>query len=1041
MSDLADSSTVYLCGICRQLVDWDAQSVMCEACDTWYHLSCQAIPSNQYSLLGHSSVHWSCKACNSGNYTTTSPAMLYEDTIQISDDNSINTSEEVSIESLDEQQKPIHESSPKKFRPPPAKRGRPLRVINVNCQSINGKKGAWINMLNTTRPDVIIATETWLDSTISSSELESDDFTIYRRDRKAGRGGGVMIAVNSSITSTEVSIRCEAEILWVKIQCIGHRDIYIAACYRPNISDKNFTTHLKSSLNHLVAKRPKALLIGGDFNLPGFDWSDITIKPGTQYPALHTEFRDLLDDFGLTQSVIEPTRLTNTLDLVATNIPEQVNRVKTLPGISDHSIVFIEVAVSPNYRKQIPRKVWLYSKADWEGMANYMRPRLEIIDNQYQPSPDDHWTMIKELILEAMTIYIPQRQTRRKDSRPWINKQLHRLIRKKNQLYKRCKKRGTLHLEKRYNMYRHAVQKMLRKQHADYVHRLFTDESKSKGELSKRFWTYVKHRRSAAVSSIGPLKRGTLLVTDAKERAQILNEQFVSVFSRPSSPTNYAEHTLHAKMKEIVFDTNGIHKQLVSLKANKAAGPDGIGPRVLKEMADVLAKPLTTLFQSSLDTGKVPQDWKTASVCPVYKKGEKYLAENYRPVSLTCITSKIMEHIITSQLQTYAEDNNIFYSNQHGFRANRGCELQLTELVTDITYNLDAGKETEVCVLDFSKAFDKVNHQKLLLKLANCGVNFKVVSWIEDFLTGRQQKVVVEGEESPMAAVTSGVPQGSVIGPTMFLFYINDLPDNIKSVVRLFADDTVVYNTTDNHQLLQDDLQRLAEWEARFDMEFHPMKCQHMTFSRKRIPDTQSLTLHGTVIPRAYTVKYLGATLDPKVTWSTHVDNITAKANSTVGFIRRNVLTTSQSIKEVAYKQLVRPVLEYASTAWDSITDTHANRVEAVQRRAARMICGIRRTDHKTSTTSLLQQLNLQPLAKRRGDRRLKVFSQYHHGNQAILLKYIKKAEYSSARRHQHQYFLPQTNTDHCRRSFFIRTSKEWNVLPASSPLLSAAPA
>ena len=345
------------------------------------------------------------------------------------------------------------------------------------------------------------------------------------------------------------------------------------------------------------------------------------------------------------------------------------------------------------------------------------------------------------------------------------------------------------------------------------------------------------------------------------------------------------------------------------------------------------------------------------------------------------------------------------HQHQHGFRANRGCELQLTELVTDITYNLDAGKETEVCVLDFSKAFDKVNHQKLLLKLANCGVNFKVVSWIEDFLTGRQQKVVVEGEESSMAAVTSGVPQGSVIGPTMFLFYINNLPDNIKSVVRLFADDTVVYNTTDNHQLLQDDLQRLAEWEARFDKEFHPMKCQHMTFSRKRIPDTQSLTLHDTVIPRAYTVKYLGATLDPKVTWSTHVDNITAKANSTVGFIRRNVLTTSQSIKEVAYKQLVRPVLEYASTAWDSITDTHANRVEAVQRRAARMICGIRRTDHKTSTTSLLQQLNLQPLAKRRGDRRLKVFSQYHHGNQAILLKYIKKAKYSSARRHQHQYF------------------------------------
>ena len=1030
-------STVYLCGTCKQHVDWDAESVMCELCDTWYHLACQAVPSSEYSKLGHSSVHWSCTACNSDHQSTTSPAMLFDDSIHITDVECTSSSAEVSIDSLDDKHSPIHQSSPCKFKPPPAKRGRPLRIINVNCQSIVGKKGPWINMVNTTKPDVIIATETWLDDSISSAELESDAYTIYRRDRKTGRHGGVMIAVNSSITSTEVTIKSESEILWVKIQCVGHRDIYLAACYRPNVSDKTFTTHLQKSLNQINTKRPKSFIIGGDFNFPGFDWTDITIKPGTQYTALHSEFRDFLDDYGLTQSVLEPTRLTNTLDLVATNLPEQINRVKVLPGISDHSIVYLEVAVTPNYSKQVRRKVWLYNQADWRGMCEYLAPRLERVDNEYQPSPDEHWNAIKDLILEAMQMFIPKRQTRRKDSRPWINKQLHKLIKKKNQLYKRCKKKGSLHLEKRYNAYRHVVQKMLRKQHAEYVHRLFTEDSKTKGELSKRFWTYVKHRRSAAVSSVGPLKKGTKVVTSAKERAEILNQQFVSVFSDPTPPTNYHELTLKAKMSEIMIDVNGVHKQLVTLKVNKAAGPDGISPRVLKELADVLAKPLTTLFQNSLDKGKVPADWKMASVCPVYKKGEKYLAENYRPVSLTCVTSKIMEHILTSQLQTYAETNDIFHSNQHGFRANHGCELQLTELITDITYNLDQGKETEVCVLDFSKAFDKVNHQKLLLKLARYGVNYQVIAWIEDFLTGRQQKVVVEGEESSVANVTSGVPQGSVIGPTMFLYYINDLPDNIKSVVRLFADDTVVYNTTDNHQCLQEDLDQLAIWETNSDMEFHPMKCQHMTFSRKRNPDTQSIRLHDTEIPRASTVKYLGVTLDPKIIWNTHIDNITNKANSTLGFIRRNVLTTSQSVKETAYKQLVRPVLEYASVAWDSITDTLASRLESVQRRAARLICGIRKTDRKTSTTGLLQQLNLPPLSQRRGDRRLKVFSQYHHHNSTVLAKYITRSAHNSARRHQYQYFTPQTNTTHCRRSFFIRTAREWNLLPDTSPLLS----
>ena len=482
-------------------------------------------------------------------------------------------------------------------------------------------------------------------------------------------------------------------------------------------------------------------------------------------------------------------------------------------------------------------------------MASYLAPRLERIEHAYYPSQDDLWTAIRDEIKEAMTMFIPKRQTKRKDSHPWITKRLHRLIKKKNQLYKRCKRKGSLHLEKRYNMYRHLVQKLLRKQHADYVDRLFTDEEKTKDQLSKRFWTYVKHRRSPASANIGPLKRGNSLVTSAKERDEMFNNQFVSVFSDQTDKIDYNEMTLQATMKDIIIDRNGVHKQLASLNPAKACGPDGICPRVLRELADILADPLTTLFQSSLDKGVVPDYWKRANVCPTYEKGEKYQASNYRLVSLTYVVSKVMEHILTSQLMTYAEHHNIFHSNQHGFRANHGCELQLIELVADVTNALDQGDEIEACVLDFSKAFDKVNHQKLLYKLANCGVNFKLVSWIEDFLTGRTQKVVVEGEESESAPVISGIPQGSVIGPTMFLFYINDLPDNLQSIVRLFADDTIVCSTTKNHQLLQDDLDQLQLWENEWDMEFHPQKCQHLAFSRKAHPNTDKLKLHQTAIP------------------------------------------------------------------------------------------------------------------------------------------------------------------------------------------------
>ena len=189
----------------------------------------------------------------------------------------------ISIDSLDENRRPLGTSSPTKYKPSRAK-GRPLRIINVNCQSLTGKKGAWSNLLETTKPDIIIATETWLNSGISDAELECDDFIIYRKDRA---NGGVLIAVNSMITSTEVSVVCPAEIIWVKIHCPGHRAIYIAACYRPSVSDKTFNNNLRDTLNKLNEKRhPSAFVVGGDFNYPGWDWAENCLKPNTQYSLL-----------------------------------------------------------------------------------------------------------------------------------------------------------------------------------------------------------------------------------------------------------------------------------------------------------------------------------------------------------------------------------------------------------------------------------------------------------------------------------------------------------------------------------------------------------------------------------------------------------------------------------------------------------------------------------------------------------------------------------------------------------------------------------
>ena len=317
------------------------------------------------------------------------------------------------------------------------------------------------------------------------------------------------------------------------------------------------------------------------------------------------------------------------------------------------------------------------------------------------------------------------------------------------------------------------------------------------------------------------------------------------------------------------------------------------------------------------------------------------------------------------------------YELQHGFRERRSCETQLASLVEDLARRSSQDKQTDLILLDFSKAFNKVNHSKLSQKLHAYGVRGPTLRWIQAFLSNRQQRVVVDGENSHSVPVTSGVPQGSVLGPVLFLAYTNDLPQDVVSQVRLFADDTAIYLTIESQHdsdCLQRDLDLLQAWESKWDMEFNPFKCQVIRATTSRTPFNTEYILHGQVLEVVTSARYLGVDISSNLSWNTHVDRVTANANRSLGFIKRNVKAKSPKV----YQTLVRPQLEYASAIMDPHTKRNDYKVEMVQRRAARWTMNdYART---TSVSSLLHELDWQTLEERRSVVRLCLFYKVVNG-------------------------------------------------------------
>lgn len=834
-------------------------------------------------------------------------------------------------------------------------------IYYQNCRGLRTKTNDFYRNLCMSNYDIISLTETWLLGDISDTELFNDNYLVFRRDRdyamtQQTRGGGVLIAVHRNFACTpNFSWNSSAEDIWITLTLRNARSkktikLHICTIYLCNqnmgnsfsVQLANFLTKLQYATENF---KHDEFLVLGDFNMSSIFWipSDIGLQPLNVIGLPANNLVDTIYDCNLKQYNNHTNHSGGILDLVlcSNTVSVSICPDPLVPEDAYHKSLIIKPTFIELDSLEIPRrKIFMYRHADYELICNHLST-TDWSKLSNTKSMEEAVSIFYELILKLRDTFVPTRITPSHRYPPWYKPYLVKIIKEKFKFLKKYKTYGNISDDYSFRLLRDRVKKAENKCYKEYI--MSVEDSISKNP--KLFWSYIKSKRGSSCypSTMTYLSRTS---DSCGGTTQLFSAYFSSTFLPATDTFSPSSHSVKildtpCDLSNIEVSKDRVSKLLSALDLNKSAGPDTLPALFLAKCARELSHPVTILFRRSLSDGVMPKLWKSALITPVHKKGAKNEVTNYRPISKLCLLAKIFERLVFDQM--YESFKNIIIPQQHGFVRARSTSSNLVTFLDYITVNMDRGNQIDTVYTDYSKAFDRLDHNILLRKLSALGIHGDLYRWFVSYVTNRTQAVAMNGCTSDWVSITSGVPQGSLLGPLLFVLFVNDIGSCfLNSHFLLYADDMKIFrevNKVSDVLCLQEDLNRLDAYCNLNKLDLNVTKCSVISFTRKRHNFLSRYTLKGACLERVNVVKDLGVLLDSKLLFDHHVNHIVDKAHRTLGFILRasSPFKNMKSLK-VIYCAYVRSHLEYASQVWNPCYYMYNNIIERIQKRFLRYL-------------------------------------------------------------------------------------------------------